>query len=229
MIFSPISEAIVLFAVPAVFWHMIMIQVMGKAPVRQLVAVGAMILVWTAYAYIACRTGFDRAAVGGFPGLPLVYLALAALLTLRFREALLGEGVPQQLLIALQLFRPIGLVFVLENARGTLPPLFAHAAGWGDLMAGAVALYVLVRHPVGPVPERLVILVAAVGLADFTSAFFLGFTSSASPIQLFAFDNPNRVIEYPLGLIPMFLVPYAVMAHLLSLAQMLRDRRQVQA
>ena len=56
-------------------------------------------------------------------------------------------------------------------------------------------------------------------------AFFFGFTSSATPLQLFAFDNPNRVIEYPLGLIPLFLVPYAVMAHLLSIAQLIRDRR----
>ena len=69
------------------------------------------------------------------------------------------------------------------------------------------------------------ILVATVGLLDFVSAFFFGFTSAASPLQLFAFDNPNRVIEYPLGLIPIFLVPYAVVAHILSLAQLARTRR----
>jgi hypothetical protein len=75
------------------------------------------------------------------------------------------------------------------------------------------------------VPPRAVILVAVVGLLDFTSAFFFGFTSSASPVQLFAFDNPNRVLDYPLGLIPVFLVPYATMAHLLSLAQLMKDRQ----
>jgi hypothetical protein len=68
-------------------------------------------------------------------------------------------------------------------------------------------------------------LVAVVGLADFTSAFFFGLTSSALPIQLFAFDNPNRVMEWPTGFIPVLLVPYAILMHILSLQQMRRDSR----
>jgi hypothetical protein len=43
----------------------------------------------------------------------------------------------------------------------------------------------------------------------------------------FSFENPNQVTEYPLGLIPLFLVPYAVVAHILSLTQMNRDRRRL--
>ena len=129
---------------------------------------------------------------------------------------------PQQLLIALQLFRPIGMVFVLEDYRGILPSSFAQPAGWGDLLAGLVALAMLIHYPTGKIPEKAVIVVAIVGLTVFASAFFFGFTSSANPIQLFAFDNPNRVLEYPLGLIPLFLVPYAVIAHLLSLVQLRR-------
>lgn len=224
MPFSPISEAIVLFSVPAVFWHMLMIQTAARVSIRQLVIVGAIMLVWTAYAYAAVRYGLDKVIFRELPAGPLLYVTLAGVLTWLFRRQLLGDGVPQQLLIALQLFRPIGLVFVLENWRGTLPAVFAQPAGWGDLVAGLVALAVLIRYPTGPVPARAVILVAVVGLTDFASAFFFGFTSSATPVQLFAFDNPNRVIEYPLGLIPVFLVPYAIMAHLLSLAQLRRRR-----
>jgi len=229
MPFSPLSEAVVLFSVPAVFWHMLMIQTAGKVPIRQLVIVGAIMLAWTMYAYAAVRYGLDDVIFRGLPVGPLVYLALAAGLTWLFRERLLGDGVPQQLLIALQLFRPIGLVFVLEDARGILPSVFAQPAGWGDLVAGLVALAVLIRYPTGRIPARAVVLIAVVGLTDFASAFFFGFTSSATPVQLFAFDNPNRVIEYPLGLIPVLLVPYAVMAHLLSLAQLVRDRRAAMA
>ncbi len=225
MPFSPVSEAVVLFSVPAVFWHMLMIQTAARVSIRQMMVVGAIMLAWTAYAYGSVRYGLDDVVFGDLPAGPIVYLALAAGLTWAFRERLLGEGVPQQLLIALQLFRPIGMSFVLEDARGVLPSIFAQPAGWGDLLAGVLALAVLIRYPRGPIPARAVILVAAVGLADFASAFFFGFTSSATPVQLFAFDNPNRVIEYPLGLIPTLLVPYAVMAHLLSLAQLRRDRR----
>lgn len=224
MEFSALSEAIVLFSVPAAFWHMMMVQNAGGVATRQLVLVGGIMLGWTAWAYASIRYQADAFLFQDLPVAPILYLGLAMALTWAFRRALLGNGVPQRLLIALQLFRPIGLVFVLEYGRGTLPGTFAWPAGIGDLIAGLVALGVLIRYPHGPVPARAVILVAAVGLADFASAFFFGFTSSATPLQLFEFDNPNRVIEYPLGLIPIFLVPYAVMAHLRSLAQLRLDR-----
>ncbi|MGR3436314.1 MAG: hypothetical protein ACU0CO_15725 [Shimia sp.] len=222
--FSPISEAIVLFSVPAVFWHVQMVLAAGGATPRRHVVVGALVIAWTAWAYLAVRYGADRALFGDLPVGPLLYVALALAAALVFGNRLLGSGVPQQLLIALQLFRPIGLVFVLEDARGTLPAVFAQPAGWGDLVAGLTALAVLLRYPTGPVPPRAVILVATVGLADFASAFFFGFTSSDTPVQIFAHDAPNRVIEWPLGLIPVFLVPYAIVAHVLSLQQMRRDR-----
>ncbi|WP_299739473.1 hypothetical protein [uncultured Roseobacter sp.] len=222
--FSPISEAIVLFSIPAVFWHMLWVLTAGGATVRKRIIVSAVILLWTAYAYANIRYGFATELIGGNPAIPLAYLATAAVMALVFRDYILGDGVPQRLLIALQLFRPIGLVFVLENARGTLPWTFAQPAGWGDLIAGLTALAVLVRYWRQDIPPHAVVLVAVVGLLDFASAFFFGFTSSASPVQLFAFDNPNRVIEYPLGLIPVFLVPYAVVAHILSLSQLTRDQ-----
>lgn len=223
--FSPISEAIVLFSVPAVFWHMLWVLTAGGASVRKRVIVSAIMVLWMAYAYANIRYGFATSVVGDSPATPVAYLALAAVLAFLFRRQILGDGVPQRLLIALQLFRPIGMVFVLEDARGTLPSSFAQPAGWGDLLAGLVALAVLYRYLSDKISARAVILVAVVGLLDFTSAFFFGFTSAESPLQLFAFDNPNRVIEYPLGLIPVFLVPYAVIAHILSLSQLARDRQ----
>ncbi|WP_299602630.1 hypothetical protein [uncultured Tateyamaria sp.] len=223
--FSPISEAIVLFSVPAVYWHLLWVMTAGGATVRARIVMSALVILWTAIAYTHVRYGFGVAVIGESPAVPAVVLAVVALLAFLLRNVVLGDGVPQRLLIALQLFRPIGLVFVLENARGTLPWTFAQPAGWGDLLAGIVAAGVLIRYWDQTIPTRAIILVAVVGLLDFASAFFFGFTSAASPLQLFAFDNPNRVIEYPLGLIPVFLVPYAVAAHIWSLAQLARDRR----
>ncbi|WP_299508374.1 hypothetical protein [uncultured Roseobacter sp.] len=225
--FSPISEAIVMFSVPAVYWHLLWVMTAGGATARARIVMSAFVILWTAIAYAHIRYGFGVGLIGESPAVPAVVLCVVALLAYLLRDIVLGDGVPQRLLIALQLFRPIGLVFVLENARGTLPWTFAQPAGWGDLVAGIVAAGVLIRYWDQTIPARAVVLVAVVGLLDFTSAFFFGFTSAASPLQLFAFDNPNRVIEYPLGLIPVFLVPYAVAAHVLSLAQLARDRRAV--
>lgn len=225
MPFSFVSEMIVLFSVPAVFWHLQLVRLAGGAGPATLVRTGLLSLAAIAAALTIVRFGIFGQPVTAIPALPMVTVGLAILGTWLLRDRLLGKGVPQQLLIALQLFRPIGMIFVLEDARGVLPSSFAQPAGWGDLVAGLVAAAVLIRHPTGQVPPRLVLLVAMVGLADFVSAFFFGFTSSATPVQLFAFDSPNRVLEWPLGLIPILLVPYAISAHLLSLFQLARDRR----
>lgn len=224
MPFSPLSEAVILFCVPAVFWHLIVLGVLGRVGIARRVAIGAASLAWTAFAYANVRHGWGDVAFASLADAkPFLFMILAALLAWALADRILGEGVPQQALIAVQLFRPIGMLFVLEDARGTLPSSFAQPAGWGDLLAGLVALAVLVRYPTGPVPRRAVVLVAVGGLLDFASATFFGFTSSATPLQLFAFDAPNRVLEYPFGLIPMFLVPYAIAAHVLSLRQAARD------
>lgn len=119
------------------------------------------------------------------------------------------------------------MVPLVNDAAGGMPPRpLAQPAGWGDLLAGRIAALVLWRHPSGPGSARLVVLV---GLANFASAFFFGLTNSALPIQLFAFDIPNRVMEYPTGFIPVFLVPYAVLMPILSLGQMWRGARATQA
>ncbi len=83
------------------------------------------------------------------------------------------------MLIGLQLIRPIGMVFVLEHLRGNLPAVFAYPASLGDLLVGLVALAVLIRYRSQEIPKGAVLLVIAVGIVDWVSAFFLGFTSSS--------------------------------------------------
>ena len=121
MPFSPLTEAIVLFTVPAVFWHMLWVLTAGGASVRKRVLVSTIMLIWTAFAYANIRYGFGTAMLGNSPALPVAYLGIAAVLAFLFRDFILGDGVPQRLLIALQLFRPIGLVFVIEDYRERFP------------------------------------------------------------------------------------------------------------
>jgi hypothetical protein len=54
-------------------------------------------------------------------------------------------------------------------------------------------------------------------MLDFVSAFFFGFTSSESPIQLFYPDPVSQLINFPPGMVPLFLVPYAILFHTMSL------------
>jgi len=227
MIFSPISELLILFFLSTPFWHLLMVSRQAAHTLKQTSILVTVAMIWCLLAFGIVKYRIDSMLLGpDFPARPLLYLFIAVMVAYLARHWILGQGVSQHLLIGLQLIRPIGMVFVLEHAQGNLPAVFAYPAGLGDLLTGLLAAYVIVRFWGTSIPPFWVILIAVVGLLDFASAFFFGFTSSNTPVQVFSFDNPNRVTEYPLGLIPLFLVPYAVIAHILSLTQLRRESKK---
>lgn len=114
------------------------------------------------------------------------------------------------------------MLFVLEWSRGNLPAVFALPAGWGDLAAAMTALFVLVGFR-GKIPAGAVRAVSVVGILDAVSTFFFGFFRSDTPVQLFSHDFPNRMIEYPTGLVSLFLICFPLCLHVLSLAELRRS------
>ncbi|MEM6427742.1 MAG: hypothetical protein AAF708_00780, partial [Deinococcota bacterium] len=179
----------------------------------------AITAVWAILAWLIVRA---ERLVGTGPiaeALPLIILISAVLMTTIFAKVIVGRGLNQRWLIGLQLFRAIGMVFVLEWSRGNLPAIFALPAGWGDLATALVALAVLLIYRRRAIPKPAIYAVAAVGILDAISAFFFGFFSSPTTLQLFAFDRPNQVASYPTGLIPYFLITFAVLFHILSLTE----------
>ena len=221
---SFVTEVVILLGWAFTTWYVYFTFRESGHANRKTIALTLGVLAWSIFAFGAVKYGFDREFFGGLlPVRTLVYLFLAAGLGFAFRWALVGEGLSQHMLIGMQLIRPMGWVFIMEHWRGNLPRIFAHPAGWGDLLVGIIALVVLIRYRSQKIPNGAVILVFTVGIADFVSAFFFGFTSSATPLQLFAFDQPNQVMLYPTGLIPLFMVPYAVIFHILSITEMQRS------
>jgi hypothetical protein len=225
MQYSQWTEALILILLGCPIWHLLWISRSSEHSSWKTSVIVIAATMWTLYAFFAAKTGFDRSWLGpASPARPLLYLSIIALAAYLLRNYIVGIKVSQHLLIGLQIIRPIGMVFVLETSRGNLPAVFSYPAGFGDLLTGIVALYVVTKYRNETIPPGAVKLVATLGIIDFASAFFFGFTSSATPIQLFAFENPNTVIQYPTGLIPLFLVPYAVATHIWSLTQLKRNR-----
>jgi hypothetical protein len=123
------------------------------------------------------------------------------------------DAVPQQWLIGVQLYRVLGAIFLILYGAGKLPGLFAWPAGLGDVLVGVLA----------PVVADLVFAWNLFGLADFVVAVTAGFLTSPSAFQLFAFDLPNELVsQFPLVLVPVFLVPVSVLLHLASLTKLRR-------
>ena len=184
---------------------------------------GLAFLIWGSLMFWVC---FDQIpsqlGIGGNLIVPCAWILPSLILYWR-REWFLSHELSQKWLVGLQLFRLIGGVFLIEMVKGHTPGIFAYPAGIGDIVVGLVALGVLlVCRNRERIPAVFIIFVIAVGMADFLSAFFFGFTSTQGPFQLFFPAQPNRLIMFPTGMIPLFLVPYAIFFHVLSLLTYLK-------
>ena len=76
------------------------------------------------------------------------------------------------------------------------------------------------------IPRAGIILVIGLGVADFLSAFFFGVTSSRGPFQLFYPSVTNNLNLFPTGMILLFLVPYAIFFHMLSMLNYLKFEQE---
>lgn len=188
--------------------------------------IGIASLVFGSLMFWVCMSDSPRRL--GLPGnliVPVVWILPSGVLFWQ-RKWFLNQSLSQKWLMGLQIFRVIGAVFLLEMAYGNLPGIFAYPAGLGDILVALVALAVLLRYRKAEhIPRGPIFLVIALGVVDFLSAFFFGFFSSQTPLQLFFPTVPNHVIAFPTGMIPLFLVPYAIFFHGLSgLSNAMHDR-----
>ena len=127
----------------------------------------------------------------------------------------------------MQLYRALGLIFLVLYAAGRLPGLFAWPAGVGDMAIGLSAPLVALLYARNPEASSGAVTAWNVaGIADLVVAIATGFLTSPSTFQLFAFDAPNELISmFPLVLIPVFLVPVSILLHFVSLAKLSRSAR----
>jgi len=186
-----------------------------------------------AAALIPSRLGFYGGTASRIPTIQyglLIPIALGILFYLRwpsFRHVV--RTIPQPWLVGVQLFRVAGLIFLILLADGKLPAQFAMPAGIGDVLVGLAAPFVALATARGwRYSNALMRTWNLLGLADLVVAVGTGFLTSRSPLQLLALDHPNELIgRYPLVMIPVFLVPIAILLHLVSL-QRLRETKSVQ-
>jgi hypothetical protein len=129
-----------------------------------------------------------------------------------FRQFVLSLN-PSTLTLA-QSWRLIGFTFVLLEAHGALPAIFALPAGYGNMFIGATATYVALKLA-NPAHRTSFIFWQALGITDLIIAVGLGTTA-----RLF---NPGSSMHamtvLPLSLIPTFLVPLFLIFHVISIAQ----------
>ncbi|MEM7010522.1 MAG: hypothetical protein AAF585_03460 [Verrucomicrobiota bacterium] len=214
---NPITIFIVLGSIMVTPFFVLATYAFSGASIAKGAWIGVAFLLFGATMFLVCTLTLP--AKLGIPGNFIVPAAwtLPSLILYLKRDWFLSEPLSERWLVGLQIFRVIGGVFLLEMISGHIPAVFAYPAGLGDILVGVVALGVLLKYREAPrIPKAAINLVIVLGVADFISAFFFGFTSSESPLQLFFPDEPSQLLLFPTGMIPLFLVPYAIFFHTLS-------------
>lgn len=130
----------------------------------------------------------------------------------------------QQHLIRLNVWRLVGAVFLLLMLDGQMPALWALPAGIGDIAVGTTAFWVASKFATTS-GKRLAIVFNLFGLADLVVAVGLGIMTSPGPLQVFhTIPTAELATQFPLVLVPTFLVPLACALHVISLTQLVGGR-----
>lgn len=183
---------------------------------------------WLAVIWSAAINGVLKPGNAPLPLLPLaIFLPVIIGTPLLLRSERIGQvldAMPTAWLIALQLYRVFGGVFLVGWAHGAIPGVFALPAGAGDVTTGLLAVPVALSLAAGTLAARKTAIAWNVfGLLDFTVAVAIGLMIAPGPLQLIVPSIPNTAGGlYPNVMIPAFAVPSSILLHALSLRQLSR-------
>ena len=196
---------------------------------RTVLAATVILLGWLALSIALGAAGVYRATSQGIPTLQygiLLPILIGGLLIFRSETAKrILAAVPQAWLVGVQIYRALGVVFLVLYMDGRLPGLFAWPAGVGDIAIGFLAPAVGIAY--ARAPGRTAAVVRAwntLGILDLVVAVTTGFLAAPSLFQPFEVQPTSELVTVlPLALVPVFLVPLSILLHIASLVKLHRE------
>jgi hypothetical protein len=179
-----------------------------------------LIVVWLLFALSASAAGLFRnnsnrigLAVAIAAAAPIVVFSLWFAASQGFRKSVLSLN--PRILTSAQVLRIIGFTFLLLEARGVLPAIFALPAGYGDMFIGVTAFFAAWQLA-NPDRRNAFIIWQLLGIADLVVAVGTGTTARLLDPQGISMA---AMTVLPLSLIPTFLVPLFLIFHVICIAQ----------
>ena len=196
---------------------------------RALRVAAAVLLGWLAVAITLAAMGVYHVDQGALPTIQygiLLPILIGILLIWRSETVKsIIDAVPQEWLVGVQLYRALGVIFLILYAAGRLPGLFAWPAGVGDIVIGLLAP--IVGFAYARFPRDAAGLVRAwnvFGILDLVVAVATGFMTAPSLLQPIEVQPNSELMSIlPMVLIPVYLVPLSIVLHLASLAKLHRS------
>ena len=149
-----------------------------------------------------------------------VLVSLLVLLIPRMRDIL--SAVPIAWLAGIQIYRVIGVVFLLLEADGLLSQYFAFSTAWGDIFVGVTApIVAILLHRDARKYLWVGIAWCVMGIGDLVLVLYKAINSAPGPLQTTAFDIPTEVAGYfPFSILPLIIVPISIILHLVLMQKL---------
>ena len=158
---------------------------------------------------------------------PVTLFFTAYGLSSRLRNFILAQDL--RTLTMLQLWRVLGFTFLMLYAHDTLPALFAWPAGFGDILIGFTAPFIVARLARDPAfaTSRRFFTFHALGLLDFAVAVVVATLASGAFPSVLSGPLTSAPMEvWPLILFPSFAVPLFIIAHVVVFLKVRALRRE---
>ncbi len=203
-------------------------QATAQLETRTKIGLAIILLLW--FAIVAWAGG--QGAFLAPRGRPPVGIVLSLVLPIgAFLLLLRVDAVRKQILAispvwlaAVHGLRMIGAGFLFLYAYNHLPGLFAHPAGWGDMLVAVLAPFAAARLATDPgfLASRQLWSFHALGVLDFVAAIGFGLGANATITEGV---STAALAQFPLLFIPAFAVPLWICLHIAAFVQ-IRAARQ---
>jgi hypothetical protein len=202
----------------------VLVALLWRTLPRRAASIGSFgLLAWLVYAGAIGASGLLRNASLRPPG--IIYLALPLVAFIAFVIARgpvarqLADAVPLWLLLGLQVFR-MGVEATLQVLfeAGQVPRLMTLAGGNVEIVVALSAPAAAWLSTRGAAGLRLARVWNGLGLDSLLNVVLRGVLTAPGPLQLIHAEVPNLAIgQFPFSYIPAFMVPLALILHLLAL------------
>ncbi len=181
---------------------------------------------WLGFVYIWSRFGiFSNFSLFPFNAAPVILIPLITIVLFTFSKKVkeILPCIPQENIIKLQVFRFYVEVLLWALFSVSLLPVQMTFEGRNfDVITGVTAVLLTTRISgfmlLDKMSNALVIAWNILGLGLLINIVVIAILSMPTPLRVFMNEPANTIVtEFPISLLPAFLVPLAYMLHLLSI------------
>ncbi|MBL7841343.1 MAG: hypothetical protein JNJ75_14470 [Cyclobacteriaceae bacterium] len=181
---------------------------------------------WLGFVYIWSRFGiFSNFSLFPFNAAPVILIPLITIVLFTFSKNIkeILPCIPQENIIKLQVFRFYVEVLLWALFSVSILPVQMTFEGRNfDVITGVTAVLLTTRISgfmlLDKMSNALVIAWNILGLALLINIVVIAILSMPTPLRVFMNEPANTIVtEFPISMLPAFLVPLAYMLHLLSI------------